>query len=210
MVRRSWLPIFIACGLGFSAPLAVGHEAHFDDVHLKPVREFAESELRAWASAAICIEAVRAQNRRHANITQRQIDALDIQWRLETVRDDRPLIASIMTKRLSFYLAQLKKKMKGAVTEIVVMDGKGLNVAASDVDSDYWQGDEAKWQRTFLVGPGAVFVDDVELDTSTDLFQSEISMAITDADTGEVIGAIAVGIDLDRLAANARLAAKAQ
>ncbi len=206
MARVSWLPVVFACGVGLSATLAVGHEAHFDDVHLEPVRKFADSDLKAWASAAICIDAVRAQNRVTKDITQREIDALDIQWRLETVRSDKPLINSVMTKQLSGYLARLKETMKGAVTEIVVMDSRGINVAASDIDTDYWQGDEAKWQKTYLAGPGSVFVDDVELDTSTDLFQSEISMAITDPVSGEVIGAIAVGIDLDQLAANAKSA----
>jgi len=206
MARGSWLPVFFACGVGFAAPLAVGHEAHFDDSHLEPVRKFAESELKSWAAAAICIDAVKAQNQRMSNITQWEIDALDIQWRLETVRSVKPLINTVMSKQLSHYLAQLKEIMRGAVTEIVVMDGRGLNVAASDVDTDYWQGDEAKWQKTYLAGPGSVFVDDVELDTSTDLFQSEISMAITDPVSGKVIGAIAVGIDLDRLAANAKSA----
>ncbi|MDJ0983440.1 MAG: hypothetical protein QNI94_17585 [Kiloniellales bacterium] len=206
MARVSWLPVFFACGLGFSATYAVGHEAHFDDRHLEPVREFADSQLKTWAAAAICIDAVKAQNQRMANITQWEIDALDIQWRLETVRSVRPLINSVMSKQLSHYLAQLKETMRGAVTEIVIMDNRGLNVAASDIDTDYWQGDEAKWQKTYLAGPGSVFVDDVELDPSTDLFQSEISMAITDPASGKVIGAIAVGIDLDRLAANAKSA----
>ncbi|MDJ0935386.1 MAG: PDC sensor domain-containing protein [Kiloniellales bacterium] len=206
MARGSWLPVFFACGVGFSATVAVGHEAHFDDRHLEPVRAFADSQLKTWAAAAICIDAVKAQNREMSNITQWEIDVLDIQWRLETVRKVKPLINSVMSKQLSHYLAQLKESMRGAVTEIVIMDSRGLNVAASDIDSDYWQGDEAKWQKTYLAGPGSVFVDDVELDTSTDLFQSEISMAITDPVSGKVIGAIAVGIDLDRLADNAKSA----
>ena len=195
--------VFSWC-FGCSAAFAAAHEANSGDAHLEPLRDFAESELKAWAASEICIAAVRAQNERNSHMTQRQIDALDLQWRLETVQPDKPLIATVMGKGLSLHLAALKERMNGAVTEIVVMDDKGLNVAASDVDSDYWQGDEPKWQNTYLVGPGAVFVDDVELDTSTDLFQSEISMAITDPASGEVIGVIAVGLDLDRLAANGR------
>jgi hypothetical protein len=45
------------------------------------------------------------------------------------------------------------------ITEMFVMDAKGLNVGQSDVTSDYWQGDEAKWQKTYGAGPGVVFVD---------------------------------------------------
>ena len=35
-------------------------------------------------------------------------------------------------------------------------DNKGLNVGQSDVTSDYWQGDEAKWKKSYKMGAGAV------------------------------------------------------
>ena len=100
---------------------------------------------------------------------------------------------------LSKRLMELKAATNGVVTEIFVMDNRGMNVAISDVTSDYWQGDEDKWQKTFLVGPGTVFVDAVEHDASTDSFQSQLSMSISDPATGQVIGAITLGINVDRL-----------
>ena len=42
------------------------------------------------------------------------------------------------------------------------MDKFGLNVGQSSVTSDYWQGDEDKFQKTFAVGPDAVFIDEPE------------------------------------------------
>ena len=79
------------------------------------------------------------------------------------------------------------------------MDNKGLNVGQSDVTSDYWQGDEAKWKKTFLVGPNAVFIDKVEEDESTQQFQSQVSLSIVDPATNIVIGAITIGIDVEVL-----------
>jgi hypothetical protein len=79
------------------------------------------------------------------------------------------------------------------------MDAKGLNVGQSDVTSDYWQGDEAKWQKTYGAGSGVVFVDGVEEDESTQALQSQASVTISDPETGEPIGAITVGINLDML-----------
>ena len=43
------------------------------------------------------------------------------------------------------------------------MDAMGLNVAASDVTSDYWQGDEAKFKKTYAVGSGAIFIDELSV-----------------------------------------------
>ena len=85
------------------------------------------------------------------------------------------------------------------MTEIFVMDNKGLNVGQSDITSDFWQGDEAKWQKTFQAAPKTMFVDEVEMDDSTQRFQTQISIAITDPDTGENIGAVTIGVDAEGL-----------
>ncbi len=183
----------------FAGPLA--HEAHLQDVQLESLRELVRTKVAAWVAEEICVEAVKAQNSVTATIPQRLIDSLDKQWRTEIVRMERPLINRVLSKALSARLAVLKDSMKGAVVEIVVMDGRGLNVAASDIHTDYWQGDEEKWQETYLVGSGATHVGHSELENSTDHFQAEVSMTITDPQSGRVIGVIAVAVDLDRLAA---------
>jgi hypothetical protein len=79
------------------------------------------------------------------------------------------------------------------------MDDKGLNVGQSDVTSDYWQGDEPKWQKTFKVGPDTVFVDKVEKDESSEQLQIQVSVSIKDPETGKVIGAVTLGINVDQL-----------
>jgi len=72
-------------------------------------------------------------------------------------------------------------------------------VALSDVTSDYWQGDEAKWQMTYGEPAGTVHLGDVELDESTQTYQSQVSFPIFDPETGEGIGAVTVGVDLSAL-----------
>ena len=79
------------------------------------------------------------------------------------------------------------------------MDNKGFNVGQSDPTSDYWQGDEDKWQKTYLAGPYAMFIDEIEMDESTQTFQSQLSLSIADPDTGQVIGVVTVGVDVDLL-----------
>ena len=74
-----------------------------------------------------------------------------------------------------------------------------MNVAISDRTSDYFQGDEAKWQETFLKGPDAVHVSELEFDESTQKVQTQVSLSVTDPETGEVIGAVTLGISLDKL-----------
>ncbi len=168
--------------------------------HVKLMEGFVESTVKQWIGESVLIAAVKAQNERHADLTQAQIDRMDIQWRTETALSRKPLISRVSGNQLSKRLKELKAGAGGVVTEVFVMDNRGLNVAVSDVTSDYWQGDEAKWQKTYLAGPGAVFVDGVEHDSSTDAFQSAVSLAVTDPESGRVIGSITVGIDIDELA----------
>ena len=85
------------------------------------------------------------------------------------------------------------------ISELFVMDAKGLNAGLSDVTSDYMQGDEAKWQKTYQVGPDAVFIDDVEFDESSKAFQSQVSATVVDPATGKAIGAITIGVNVEKL-----------
>jgi hypothetical protein len=60
------------------------------------------------------------------------------------------------------------------------------------------QGDEAKWQKSYGAGPGAVFVDEIEFDDSSQAFQSQVSVTIVDG-SGAAIGAITIGVNVEEL-----------
>jgi hypothetical protein len=78
-----------------------------------------------------------------------------------------------------------------------VMDYRGLNVAQTDLTQDYNQGDEAKYWRSYQEGPDAIFVDKVGKDGGRNV--SQVSLSIKDPATGNAIGAVTIGIDVDRL-----------
>jgi hypothetical protein len=178
--------------LGLAAP------ASSDEAHIAEVKKYVAEQVVPWIKDKILIEAVKAQNGAHANLTADDIKKLDTQWRGEIDKTDKPLINSVMNNALSKFLSEKKEGSGGLITEIFVMDNKGLNVGQSDVTSDYWQGDEAKWQKTYQAGKDAVFVDGVEKDESTQRLQSQISIPIVDAD-GTVIGAATIGVDVTLL-----------
>jgi hypothetical protein len=87
----------------------------------------------------------------------------------------------------------------GLFTEIFVTDSVGLNVAASDVTSDYWQGDEAKFTESFGAGPGAVHLGEIEFDESTQMYQSQVSVPVLDPESGAPIGAATFGVNVELL-----------
>ncbi|MCK5274642.1 MAG: hypothetical protein KAR37_08355 [Alphaproteobacteria bacterium] len=167
--------------------------------HEGPIRELVKSQINHWTANPTIVAAVKAQNGKHAGLAQADIDALDKKWRAETDAGSKPMIDELLGRPASKELAGYKNGGEGLFTEIFVMDNKGLNVAQSDVTSDYWQGDEAKWKKTFLVGPDGLFIDEVEFDESTQTYQAQVSVSIADPDSGEAIGAITVGVNVELL-----------
>ena len=152
----------------------------------------------SWINNPIVINAIKAQNSKNAGLSQSDIDTLDKKWRAGVNGGDTSLIDTVLSNELSSYLEGIKFDNEDLYTEIFVMDNKGLNVGQSDVTSDYWQGDEGKWQNTFLQGANAVDIGELEEDESTGAFQAQLNTSIVDS-SGAVIGAITIGISVDGL-----------
>lgn len=153
----------------------------------------ANGAIKEFVNNPVVTNAVRAQNEKHATLSEEDIIALDQKWRT----GDEAMIDGVLANDLSTYLKDVQQGGEGLYTEIFVMDNKGLNVGQSDKTSDYWQGDEAKWQKTYLVGAGSVHLSDIEEDESSQTFQMQISIPVVDGE--EVIGAVTVGVDAEML-----------
>jgi hypothetical protein len=186
----------IAAASIVAAGTGVAHAASEFDGRL---REFATAELGAWVADPVLLDAIRAQNSRHAALTQAQIEELDATWQAEVGAPHAPMIGAMLDRAESKHLKGRAQELGGLVTEVFVMDNRGLNVAQSDVTSDFWQGDEAKWTDTYKAGPDAIHVSEVELDESTQTYQSQVSMTVVDPATGAAIGAMTFGIDVAQL-----------
>lgn len=156
-------------------------------------------ELREIMVSRVALISLAAQNERLAGTDAAKIEALDQQWRAETESDNQPLIAQLMGNPLSSYLIRKKAESNGLFAEMFVFDAQGMNVGQSSVTSDYWQGDEDKYQKTFAVGPDAVFVDEVEFDDTTKQNRRQVSFSIVDPESGKLIGGATVEINIDEL-----------
>lgn len=162
-------------------------------------RSLVEQRISGLLSDAIVIDAVKSQNTGHASLSQSDIDTLDQTWRSETNTGGGDMTRSVLEKDLSEYLRKVVAEGQGVFTEVFVMDNKGLNVGQSGLTSDYWQGDEAKWQETFLKGDGAVHVSEVEFDESSQTYQLQVSVAISEPGSQHVIGAATFGVNAEAI-----------
>jgi hypothetical protein len=158
-----------------------------------------DAQLAKIVSAPEIIAAIKAHNAKTADYTPAKIDELDKQWRAQVSAPARPLIDDIAKHPTSALLVAAKKAANGLIDEVFVMDAKGLNVAMSDVTSDYMQGDEAKWKETFAKGPDARHFSELDFDDSAQAYVVQVSFTIKDPQGGAPIGAVTFGINADLL-----------
>lgn len=163
------------------------------------MRDYLATKVAAWAADPVLVDAIKAQNAANALLTQTDIDALDTKWRAEVGQGEQPTIAPVLANPAADFLRARMAESGGAITEAFIMDNRGLNVAASAATSDFWQGDEPKWQQTFAAGDGAVNLGEVEFDESSQIYEGQVSVTISDPATREAIGAITLGLNPEAL-----------
>lgn len=178
--------------------LTTANPLHADPMQ-QAMQSVLEDNIMNWANDPLIISAVQAQNVETAAYDAAKIDELDRLWRGFIGNTDAEIITAVLQNATADFLRMQVAQSNGAITEVFIMDARGLNVAASQATSDLWQGDEAKFQDTFLIGPTAVHYSDIELDDSTQTVQGQVSMTLVDQDTGAPVGAITVGINITAL-----------
>ncbi|HEY9042270.1 MAG TPA: hypothetical protein VIN66_08825 [Rheinheimera sp.] len=122
---------------------------------------------------------------------------LDSQWQQQRLAEPADSVAAkMLNSATSKALQQWQTKHAERVTEVILMDQHGANVAISRLTTDYWQGDEMPFLGVFQQQSG-YFIDVVEYDQSTRRFQVKLSVPVTDGQQRH-IGALSIGIDVER------------
>src|SRR5690606_32638453 len=138
------------------------------------LQAYLASDIAPWAADPVLVAAILAQNAVTAGYDQAKIDALDQEWQATGGTGGNTLVDGVLTGPAADFLRAKIAETGGTVAEAFVTNAKGLKVAASNMTSDYWQGDEDKFLKVFPA-PDGVLSSDVELDESTQRYQSQIS-----------------------------------
>lgn len=191
-----------ACATAFSL---ISANAWAMEDQLNKVNTYAQGELSEWAQHPFIIEAVRKQNEENASLSFEHIISLDNAWRASKTPGSNEALTLRLNNKTAAFLLGLQTASHFAITEVFVVDNRGLNVAQSAPTSDFWQGDENKWLYPFYHDPevdtGPVYdISDIDYDASTGTVQVQASLPIKDPETGDTIGTITFGFDLGKLA----------
>ncbi|WMS43288.1 hypothetical protein RDV64_02475 [Acuticoccus sp. MNP-M23] len=157
------------------------------------------AEVQDVLSREVVSYALRNFNRVRGDLTPEQILAFDAQWRQERERERKPLIVATLSNPLSTYVKRVQARSVGLYVEIILTDHHGLNVGQSSITSDMWQGDEAKFQKTYELGPGSIFIDEAEWHEETKTWRAQLNLTIEDPANGELLGAATFELNLTEL-----------
>lgn len=159
------------------------------------VREIAYARVPLAEHIAADAELVAAVAAKNATgETADDVQRKDREW---TANPKAPLRAEMTKGACADKLRSLVKE-DAFVVEAFLTDAHGALVCASRETSDYWQGDEPKWQKTYGEDK-RLFIDEPAQDSSTGLYAIQLSTLVSSG--GKKAGALTLTLKIPASAA---------
>lgn len=143
-------------------------------------------KLREWAHDPLLVNALKEQNAKPTSLDE--IKKIDEEWITGTKAD---FAKSLQQNAVGKYL-QNKIGASPLYVEAFLCDKQGAVVGEYPGSTDYWQGDEDKFIKSFNGGNGKLFIGPIALDKSTDTISVQMSVPVKEAN--ETIGVLVVGL----------------
>ena len=160
----------------------------------KQILDRLSSSAKTLLNLPSLVEQVQISN--ESPLSESEIKKLDRLWIKESKQVEHPDGLTMLNLPLSKVFKKWQLQFKGVVTELILTDNQGKNIAISKLTSDYWQGDENKFTKTFKQSKDFNF-DSVTYDASTHHFQVQLSFPVLD-DNNSHIGVLILGVDVEK------------
>ncbi|MBB3389546.1 hypothetical protein FHT82_002286 [Rhizobium sp. BK275] len=193
-----WGKIRTAAAFGLICCLFPYTPVGAEPAYIGVVRDYVEKLVRPMVEAPVVMKAIEEQNAKFGDVSEMDMRVLDETYRAEVAQGDFQMVKALMAKSISHYLKSKQDDSQGAIIEFFVTDRYGLNVGQSTITTDYWQGDEDKFLKTFALGSQDIYVGRAERDESTQHLETQASFVVTD-EKGKPIGTATVTIAIDAL-----------
>lgn len=133
--------------------------------------------------------------------------ARDVEWETAVETDRLPQI--VLTNTAADELWAFRRRFPDHL-EIFITDRYGALLAATNMTTDYYQADEAWWQRAYNVGEGSPSINAPQFDESAQSLGLALAVPIYDRDRQTIIGILRTTYDLRALGNLLDLAASEQ
>jgi ABC-type amino acid transport substrate-binding protein len=160
------------------------------------IRGVVKSRIEPELEHLNLLAALEEFNPAQENLSADVIQALDEQWRQEVMMKEQPLINEVLNRSASTYLRSVKQSTGRLISEFMLVGSAGLNVAQSDVTTDYYQADEQPWKNSFSSDKSEFHVGGIRYDESSRRFQVKVSWPVVDR-AGKSTGIVVIGVDVE-------------
>ena len=189
--------------VGAAIVLSIGQSrlANAEKVQIGQIAEYTASAVDAYVFRRILDVALlgRVPDVRRAAAAgngqpndPKRVAELDSLWQKDATTAAGKI--GLLTSPASQFLTDLVKN-DSIYREVLVTDRYGRLVAASNVTSDYFQGDEAWWRNAYDNGHGRVSVSDVRRDESANVYAFDIAVPVVNPGSNELAGIMKVVAD---------------
>jgi len=182
--------VILTSNLAFAVPKT-------DELKAKIVK-YLNVDAQAWLNNKVVIDEVKVQNAANISISEEEMKKLDHQWKEEVKTNKHDLVTKTLNKDASKFLKNVVAESKGLISEIFIMDAKGLDVAKSGITSSMYRGDKPKFKTPFEGAQGTTFIGDIDFDESAQQYLVQGAIAITDENKRNV-GVVVVGFNAEKL-----------
>jgi hypothetical protein len=123
---------------------------------------------------------------------------LDAQWQALAPEHHSEMARRVADKSASSAMSDWQKHHEALVTEVMLTNSIGTLVAMSRLTSDFWQGDEPKFERHIRGDIRNIYVSPIHYDASTSRFQVTVSMPVITQGRWLPAGVLAIGLDVEQ------------
>lgn len=177
---------------------ATGHFV-LSEYEKQQIRELLSRKIERWKRLPKLEDFLRKENTKAKRLSNNDIAERDKKWIKAFRENDFTYPINLIDQGLSAQLREIKKQSLDVITEIIVTDARGLNVAISDMTSDYWQGDEEKFKEAYGKPATTQYFGDISYDESTKRFQIHLSVPLYAEETFEPLGVMIFGVDVEKI-----------
>lgn len=174
------------------------------DYERQQIKEMLTRKIERWKNLPKLEELLKARNLKSRRLSKQEITKRDKKWIHAFMQSDFSYSIELVDQEMSAQLREIKKQSQEMITEIIVTDARGLNVAVSDMTSDYWQGDEEKFTEAFSKPANTMHFGEINYDESTKRFQLHLSVPLYSEETFEPLGVMVFGVDVEKVLSQAQ------
>ncbi|WP_331345268.1 hypothetical protein [Cellvibrio sp. UBA7661] len=186
------------------------------DYEQQLIKDLLIRKIERWKRLPKLESILKSHNVKNRSLSKQDIIERDKKWTKTFLQGDFSYSLDLVDQELSAQLREIKKQSQDMITEIIVTDERGINVAISDMTSDYWQGDEEKFTTVFAKPANTLHFGAINYDESTKRFQLHLSVPLfsgasaepisneSNGQKSEPLGVMVFGVDIEKVLSQAQ------